>query len=288
MRQHATILGLCSAIIATVVAGATTAAAATTAPGAAASKKPAGYSIASATYTLPNGVQTTGSVTCPVKKGVQMVPFSGGALSQTDSLDASISSTFPTAHGWSVSVNNTSGAASQFTVYAVCAKKPKGYVQNVSGPAENPADTISGTNWFCPKGDLLTGGGVINSSSSTLVSLSSSWPSAEQTWSIWFNNFSSSSVTTNDVVVCAKFNPGKISYEYISGAEDSNPGGQETATEAQCSTGLSVLGGGSDSVGPSESVSINSSFPFTGGWLGDVSNTGSQGNTVTTFVVCAA
>jgi hypothetical protein len=288
MRQQARILGLGSAIIATVMAGATTAVAARATSGAAATKKPAGYAIASATFPLPNGLQTPGSVTCPVKKGAQTVPLSGGALIQTDSLDASISSSFPTAHGWSVTVNNTSGAGSQFTVYAVCVKKPNAYVQQQSPATQDPADSISETNDFCPKGDLLTGGGIISSSTSTQVSLNSSWPASEQTWSILFNNFSSSSATVSLVVVCAKFNTKKVSFEYISGGQDSNPAGQETATEAECSSGLSVLGGGSQSVGPSLSVSINSSFPFTGGWIGDVSNTGSQGNTVTTFIVCAA
>jgi hypothetical protein len=288
MRQHATILGLCSALIVTVMAGATPAAAATATGAAAAVKKPAGYSIASATYALPNGAQTPGSITCPVKKGAQTVPLSGGALLQTDSLDASINSSFPTAHGWSVDVNNTSGAASQFTVYAVCAKKPKGYVQKQGTSVINPAGSISETNFSCPNGDQLSGGGVISSSTSTLVSLSSSYPVTETTWSILLNNFSSSNATLRMVVVCAKFDTGKISYEYISGGVDGNPAGQETATEAECSSGLSVLGGGSQSTESSTTVSINSSFPFTGGWIGDVSNTGSNSSTVTTFILCAS
>jgi hypothetical protein len=289
MRQHARILGLGSAVIATVFAGATTAVAAAPTSGAAATTKPAGYSIASATFPLPNGLQTSGSVTCPVKKGAQTVPFSGGVLVQTDSLGASLNSSFPTAHGWLARVSNASGAASQFTVYAVCAKKPKGYVQQVSGGATPvvPGSTET-TELTCPKGDLLTGGGGFTNTTSTLVSLNSTWPVSVVTWGVSTNNFSSGSATITEVVVCAKLNQSKISYEYVSGAEDSNPAGQETATESTCQAGLSVLGGGSESVGPSASVSINSSFPFTGGWDGDVSNTGTQGNTVTTFIVCAS
>jgi hypothetical protein len=287
MRQHAGILGICSALLAAGFASATTVAAAPRTSQATNAKKPAGYSIVSATFSLPNGVQTPGSVTCPVKKGVQTVPLSGGALVQTDSLDASISSSFPTAHGWSVDVNNTSGAASQFTVKAVCATKPNAYIQQKSASQQDPADSISGRNDFCPKGDLLTGGGVISGSTSTQVSLNSSWPGNETTWSTWLNNFSSSSVAVTPVVVCAKFNTRKVSYTYGSGAQDNAPAGQETATEAECPTGLSVLGGGIDSFETNTTVSINSSFPFAGGWIGDVSNTGSNSATVTTFILCA-
>jgi hypothetical protein len=288
MRQHARILGLCSTLLAVGLATATTASAAPRTSHATTPKKPAGYSIVSATFSLPNGVQTPGSVTCPVKKGVHTVPFSGGALVQTDSLDASISSSFPTAHGWSVAVNNTSGATSQFTVKAVCATKPNAYIQQKSVPQQDPANSVSGRNDFCPNGDLLTGGGVIASSTSTQVSLNSSWPSDETTWSTWLNNFSSSSISVTAVVVCAKFNTRQISYTYGSGSEDNAPAGQETATEAECPTGLSVLGGGTDSFETTTTMSINSSFPFAGGWIGDVSNTGANSSTATTFILCAA
>jgi hypothetical protein len=287
MRQHARILGICSTILAAGIASATAVAAAPRTAQATPTKKPAGYSIVSATFPLPNGVQSAGSVTCPVKKGVQTVPFSGGALVQTDSLDASIGSSFPTAHGWSVAVNNTSGAASQFTVKAVCATKPNAYIQQKSAPQQDPADSVSNANDFCPKGDLLTGGGLISGSSSTQVSVNSSWPPSEVTWSTWFNNFSSSSVPVTPVVVCAKFNTRKISYTYASGSQDTAPAGQETATEAECPTGLSILGGGTDSFETTTTTSINSSFPFSGGWIGDVSNTGSNSSTATTFILCA-
>src|SRR5580704_3939756 len=108
MHQHARILGISVALIGIATVGATNVGAAPRTAAPAATKKPAGYSIASATYALPNGLQTSGSVTCPVKKGAQTVPFSGGVLVQTDSLGASLNSSSPTAHGWSARVNNAS------------------------------------------------------------------------------------------------------------------------------------------------------------------------------------
>jgi hypothetical protein len=287
MRQHARVLGIGVALVGIATISATTAGAAPRTIDGAAASKPAGYSIVSATYSLPNGLQTPGSVTCPSKKGSQTVPFSGGALVHTDSLDASINSSYPTAHGWSVDVNNTSGAASQFTVYAVCASKPKGYVQVMSPATSNPAGFESETSTTCPSGDRVTGGGARSSARSTLVALSGLWPESVIEWNLSIDNFSSTNASVTSFAVCAKF-ASATSYEYLSGAVDSNPAGQETATEAVCSSGLSVLGGGSQSLDSATFVSINSTFPFPGGWIGDVSNTGSNSATVTTFIVCAS
>jgi hypothetical protein len=261
--------------------------AASTTADAAAATKPAGYSIVSATYPLPNGLQSAGSVTCPVKKGVQTVPLSGGTLLQTDSLQASVNSSYPTAHGWAVHANNTSGASSQFTVYAVCAKKPKGYVQVVSPATSNPTGFESQTGTTCPTGDIVTGGGARSSSSSTMVQLNGLWPTNVNQWELSIINSSSTSASVTSSAVCAKINASFPSYEYLSGAEDGAPAGQETATEAVCPSGLSVLGGGTQSHSPATTVSINSTFPFTGGWISDMSNTGSNGATVTTFILCA-
>ena len=287
MRQHARILEICLALVGIGSLSATTAAAAPSSIGRATAKKPAGYSIVSATFSLPNGDQTGGSVICPVKKGVRTVPLSGGALVQTDSLEASINSSYPTPDGWNVDVNNTSGAASQFTVKAVCVAKLKGYTQVVSPGESNPAGFESQTATTCPKGDLLTGGGAFSSSTSTLVALNGSWPMNETQWGVVIDNLSSSNATVTPMAVCAKLNTGKISYTYLSGGEDSSGAGQETSTEAICPSGLSVLGGGSFSNNPGTTVIINSTFPFAGGWLGDVSNIGSNSAVVTTFILCA-
>jgi hypothetical protein len=287
MRQHVRILGICSALVGIGTICATTAGAAPSTSDGAAATKPAGYSIASATFALPNGVQTAGSVTCPVKKGAHTVPLSGGALLQTDSLDASINSSYPTAHGWAVHANNTSGAASQFTVYAVCATKPTGYVQVESPATTNPAGFESETDTICPKGDLLTGGGARSGSSSTLVELNGLWPTSVVQWDLSIDNFSPADTLVASYAVCAKLNASKTSYEYLSGAQDSSPPGQETATQAVCPSGLSVLGGGSQTHDQGTTVDINSTFPYPGGWIGDVSNTGSNNATVSTFILCA-
>src|ERR1700683_4278658 len=127
MSQRVRILGLCSAVLALGVATATSVDAAATSTGTPNVAKPADYSIASATFDLPPDTQTPGSVICPVKKGVQTVPLSGGGLIDTSALTANINSSFPTKTGWHITANNGSPNDSAFTVYAVCAKKPLGY-----------------------------------------------------------------------------------------------------------------------------------------------------------------
>jgi hypothetical protein len=288
MRQHARITGFCLAVIGVGMASATTVVAAPRTAVGATTAKPAGYSIASVTLPMPNGVQTSGSVVCPVKKGVQTLPLSGGALLQTDSVNANINSSYPTTEGWAVDVNNASGSASNFTVYVVCAKKPSGYVVKSSSAGSNPADTQSISGLGCPSGHVVTGGGALSTSGSTLVNLNSSFPESTRIWGVTMNNASSSSAGMTVFLVCAKFNVKKTSYQYVAGSTTTNPPGEEAATQATCPPGLSVLGGGVSSHGGGLGVGINSTFPFTGGWMGNESNSSTGTPTLTTYLLCAS
>jgi hypothetical protein len=261
----------------------TAADAATRVTGAAAATPP-DYSIAFANLSLPNGVQTSGSVKCPVKKGVHTVPLSGGAFLETASFDATISSSFPLANGWSVDVNNTSGAAAQFAVYAVCMKKPKAYVQQ---QATFPVSTDSQTNVgaTCPKGDVLLGGGARAGSSSLLVTLNSSYPGGTNTWFVTVNNPLPSSTDVSIFRVCGKISS-RSDYEIFAAPSVDNPAGQVTETDAECPGGQSVLAGGIRSSGGLY-VSINTSFPIKGVWSGAEGNASISDASVDTIVLCA-
>jgi hypothetical protein len=284
MRRHARILGLVLALAGMGAASATAADAASSAPAVPATTPP-GYSVVSANFPLPNGFQTSGSVTCPVEKGVQTVPFSGGAFVGTASLDASISSSFPFSDSWAVDVNNTSGAASQFTVYAVCAKKPKAYVQqHATTPA--PADSQTELGAICPKGHVLLGGGARSGSSNPLVSLSSSYPGSTTTWFVRLNNPTSTSTDVTIYRVCGKLNVSKTFYQIVAAPSTDNPAGQLTMTEAMCPGGESVLGGGLRSSG-GLGVSVSSTFPFTNFWVGDEGNATTNDASVQAVVLCA-
>jgi hypothetical protein len=286
MRQQAKILGLGMVFVGMVATGATTANAGSVN---ATLSKPAGYSIATATFDLPSGGQTAGFVACPIKKGVRTVPLSGGALIDTGSLEANINTSYPTSGGWEVFANNASGADSTFIVYAVCVTKPKGYLQQQSKAVANPAHTQSGAGYTCPKGDQLTGGGAESSSRSTLVALNSSWPSGTSFWYVYMNNSSSASATMVLYHVCAQLNVSRIHYQLVAGSTIGNPGFTETATSVACPSGLSTIGGGLVAgAGGGLGVTLNSSFPITGGWEADENNATATSTTVTPYVLCAS
>jgi hypothetical protein len=287
MRQRARILGLCSAVLALGVATATSVDAAATSPGTPNVAKPADYSIATETFALPPDTQTPGSVSCPVDKGVQTVPLSGGGLIDTSALTANINSSFPTKIGWDITANNGSPSASNFTVYAVCAKKPAGYAQKESVAVSNPSGADAGAGYLCPKGDVVTGGGEISSAPNTLVNLAGSWPTGTTEWYVYLSNESTAGATFNVFRICAKFNVSKTSFQEVAGTTQVNPAGNDTDAEVFCPGGLSSIGGGvvpSGGVG----VTINTTFPFVGGWGSDTSNATGSSDNVTAYVLCAS
>jgi len=287
MRQHVRIFGLCATVVGLAVAGATTATAATPTSGSVTGVFPADYAIVSATFNLPTGAQTGGAVTCPVKNGVQTVPFSGGGYLATAALDANINSSFPMAHGWQIDANNTSGASSHFTVYAVCAKKPKGYVMQKSPAVDNPAGAQTAASSTCPNGTVLLGGGALSSSTSTSVNLNSSWPDNTSTWFTYMNNASGSDASVTVFRVCAKLNVSRTGYLVVSSGTFVNSSGAQNGIEAECESGGLSLGGGLTSTGL-EGVNMNSSFPTAGGWSGDENNATATNVQFTAYVLCVA
>jgi hypothetical protein len=65
----------------------------------------------------PAGVQTHGSVACAAGQKVT----GGGAFSSSGSTSVNINSSYPVGNStWAVDMNNASGGAATFTVYAIC------------------------------------------------------------------------------------------------------------------------------------------------------------------------
>jgi hypothetical protein len=289
MRHGSRIAGVCAALAGFVLAG-TTVSADTATPGAMNVAKPAGYTIvASAPYTLPNGSLVPGSATCPKKKGVQTVPLSGGALIDSSNLLANINSSYPSATAWHAEADNLSGAATMFTVYAVCANKPAGYQQQQSASVSNPADTQNGAGYLCPKGDVVTGGGALSSTASAQINLNSSWPAGTTEWYVYMNNASTTSTSFTMFRVCAKLNVKKTHFMLVAGTPVANPAGHDDGTSVFCPNGLSSIGGGVVSgAGGGLDTDLNTTFPFTGGWGGDENNGGTANPTLTGYVLCAS
>lgn len=291
MSRRISIAVVCAALAGIVAATATPAAAELTNSGSAvpAVAKPTGYKIVTKHFTAPSGADTAGSVACPKVKGASTVPLSGGAAVGGTGLETNINSSWPTAKGWDVRVNNASATATTFTVYAVCAKELSGYVQEKSASVSNPAGSQNSAAFGCPSGKELLGGGGLSSSRSTLVNLSSSWPAGMTlVWNIDMDNASSASATFNVYAVCATLNVGGTDYQLVQGVPVENPPGNQTAASAICPGGLSALGGGVSSTSSATDVTINSTFPVTGGWRGDENNAGGGNEFVTAFVLCAS
>jgi hypothetical protein len=289
MRHDTRILGLGTAIVGVVLAGATSMSAAAASPGAATVAKPAGYTIVNATFSLPNGSLVPGAVSCPKKNGVQTVPLSGGALIDSSSLAANINSSYPSATAWHAEADNLSGTATIFSVYAVCANKLTGYIQQQSKSVSNPAGTQNGAGYLCPKGDVLTGGGALSATASAQINLNSSWPSGTSGWYVYMNNASTTSTSFTVFHVCAKLNVKKTDYMLVAGTPVANPAGHDDGTSVFCPGGLSTIGGGIVSgAGGGLSTDMNTTFPFTGGWGGDENNGGTANPTLTGYVLCAS
>jgi hypothetical protein len=285
MRRQVRVLGLCTAFVGITLAGATSAAAANTTASVA---KPAGYSIVNGAFALPPG-QTPANLTCPKKKGVQTVPLDGGALITSNSLLGNINSSFPTPTGWHVDINNSGATALSFTAYVVCAKKLPGYAQHESASVDNPAGATTAAGYICPKGDVVLGGGVLSSSTSTLVNLNSSWPAGTTTWYNYMNNASTSDASETLFRVCAKLNVTTTHYQEIVGTVTVNPAGHQTSASAFCPGGLSTLGGGLvSSSADGANVTLNTTFPFTGGWTGDENNASGSNYNITVYVLCGS
>ncbi len=103
-------------------------------------------------------------------------------------------------------MNNGSGLAESFTVYAVCSKYTPGlanYGITVGSSVNNPAGRQSGTGQVaCPTGTVPLGGGIAASSSSILVNINTTYPT-DNGWASWENNASASDERMIPYVICA-------------------------------------------------------------------------------------
>lgn len=126
---------------------------------------PKGYIVVnSGALTAANGTQTFGSAACPAKT----VVYGGGVIITSSSLAANVNTSWPDGDtDWAADVNNASGAATTFTVYAICAHKPKGYKVIESGGVVNPAGSQNVAVAYCPSGLKVFGGGGYSTSGST-------------------------------------------------------------------------------------------------------------------------
>ncbi len=251
---------------------------------------PAGYTVVvTHNVAAPNGLQTEGYVLCPTGT----VVLGGGEVlnSGAGALRATVNSSWPgSSTSWDAEVNNYTGTAFTFDVWAVCANQPKGYLIVNSAPASNPRGTENAAGVTCPTGVGLKalGGGGWSNAGSVDVNMNSSWPvettkPATYSWRVQENNTSTFDATVTAFAICGK-EPGYV----ISKGKAATIGiGAKGAAQAACPATLVPMGGGPRDKNGSVFTNINSSLPTVGTWDVTISNADSVAHKVRVYVTCA-
>jgi hypothetical protein len=150
-------------------------------------RRPAGlnYGVVSATFPVGPNSETIGEVLCPVNaNGKRLSAMGGGAFGFSESLSQNINADFPD-NSWRVDM--ISDVSSNFTVYAVCAKRDR-YTINI-GSSDNPPNSQSVASASCPPGaNVIGGGGQSSSGHGTPVYMNATYPNSPASWSISVNN----------------------------------------------------------------------------------------------------
>jgi hypothetical protein len=179
------------------------------------------------------------------------------------SLAVTVNSSFPTQNGWTVVVNNSSGASDAFRVAVTCTAKPAHYVIVSSKPVGTPSPHRTTVSTSCPTSTKPLGGGAL-SNGSTSVDLGGSRP-FRNGWRITEENLTAtlaSRVTEPGPTVKAFAVCGSVpGYRLVTGnGQTVLPTSQATVT-ATCPTGSVVLGGGASVTTSSIGVNFNASGP---------------------------
>jgi len=246
--------------------------------------EPAGYTIVTQSFDISDGTQGTGTASCPAGT----VIWGGGAAFNGGSFAVNIGSSYPSDgdSAWTATFNDDA-FNSGFTVYAICADKPKSYVIDTESAA-NPTDTATYATATCPKKTAVLDGGAYSESSDLDVNLNSSWPSVGPEkidyWNVRETNASSSSNTVVVYAVCGK-KPKK--YAMVAGPSVDNTAGSTTTATVSCAHGVAIGGGGEANSG-SLNVNLSDDFPFSDSEFFIAENNGSATDeSLEPYVVCA-
>jgi hypothetical protein len=233
---------------------------------------------------LPTGSIGAGEVSCPMGT----VVLSGGAYT-AGGVRTGLNQSLPEgAHEWFVLVNNYGNGPTTFNVYAVCAKRPKGYVQLSGSNVNNPAGDQTSATEDCPTGDVIIGGGDSAAAvESPSIDMTSSYPNGLASWTVAESNFSTGDETFNVVAICAKTPP----HYAIFSTSASDPAGAQVGIIQDCTAPEVVLGGGNQSSNTTNlriGIKTTQPFPASGtGWKSGENNDTSAGTTLTSYAICA-
>ena len=249
--------------------------------------------------TVADGTQGRSTAHCP--NGT--VPLGGGIFVDAVSLTAGVSSSFPTANGWTGVVNNESGASGSMLVAVACAQKPAHYSIVTTKPVANPSLHRTTVTASCPSSAKPLGGGS-QSSAGFFVSLGGSRP-FQNGWRITEENATAnitartvSNPTVKAFAICGSVPGYRLVTQKLTTVQ---PLSQASLT-ANCPTGTVVLGGGASINSKVLGVNFNSSGPIDPtaaapvngsptrppfGWNTVINNNNEVAATAAPFAICA-
>jgi hypothetical protein len=237
----------------------------------------------------PNGQQSVGEVNCPTGT----VALGGGVYGTSPSVNQSVNGSSPyvlggVATGWVGFMDNSTGVDASFSVWAVCAKKPKTYAV-VSLDFTNWPHSQTSASVQCPAGPTgklmkVLGGGGGGASTGLLQNLNTTIPVAgSKSWRIDINNADSIQQAATVYAICGSGSGWAVS----AGPTITNTAGTQGAAYLLCAPGLSVVGGGIYSSSSSVNVNVNGTWPYaTNEWGGYENNAMEFDASMAAYGVC--
>jgi hypothetical protein len=162
--------------------------------------QPAKYAVVQSTDVAnPSGSQSGAYAGCTTRGTVLL---GGGGFSFSGDTSVNLNTSEPTGYFWFTNTNNASSSNSTSVAYAVCGKKPKGYVFVQGSRYDNPVGAETNAVANCPVGRVPLGGGINSGSEDLTVNINSTYP-AGSLWSSYENNASEFDASATPYVICA-------------------------------------------------------------------------------------
>jgi hypothetical protein len=162
--------------------------------------QPAKYAVVQSTdIANPSGSQSGAYAGCTTKGTVVL---GGGGFSFSGDTSVNLNTSEPTGYFWFTNTNNASASNSTSVAYAVCGKKPKGYVFVEGSRYDNPVGAETNAVVTCPGVKVPLGGGINSGSEDLTVNINSTYP-VGSSWSSYENNASAFDASATPYVICA-------------------------------------------------------------------------------------
>jgi hypothetical protein len=245
-----------------------------------AGRAPKLYTVVTAgPFTAPPSSQSTGTATCPAGT----VVWGGGVSTPGRSAAVNIAGSLPQDNSWYGDVNSFGSSSTTFSVYAVCAMRPRKYTIGESATFDTPPVSQSSGTQACPGSATILGGGSRSTVGSFVANINSTLPVGNG-WQVDMASTAIRDTTFNVYAICGKAPRG---YSVVVGAAVSNPPSSISEASVSCPGRKRPLSGGALSSSRTPCVDLSSTIPDGNGWSVWENNTGAVAVTITAYAICA-